>query len=125
MVFWLLGRRQRDPLPPVLEPEAPGRAVGRYVRRILDESRAYLNEGLDSFGVLEDNRSGGYSIRVRPVQGTKVTGGGRRAAGGGRRAAGGGRRAAGGGRRAAGGGGAGRAWQGVRCQRLKAGKAPS
>jgi hypothetical protein len=66
------GAARRDPLPPVREPELPGRAEARYVRRVLDESRAFLDEDAASFDVLADDRARRFTIRARPVAGTKV-----------------------------------------------------
>lgn len=76
-MFWF-GRKRKpqEPLPPVIAPEVVGKGQGRYLDRVLDESRRVLDAPLSSFRELESfssSRDGtSWSVHTRPVEGTKV-----------------------------------------------------
>lgn len=76
MLWFGRKREPQEPLPPVIAPEVVGNGQGRYLDRVLDESRRVLDAPLSSFRELESfssSRDGtSWSVHTRPVEGTKV-----------------------------------------------------
>jgi hypothetical protein len=71
-MFGLLSNGRREaPLPEVAPPEVP-RDERRFVARLFEQSRRYMDEPLEAFDLLSRSCKEGWSVFKRPVEGTKA-----------------------------------------------------